>query len=134
MRRRAEAAVGLFLDAISDASAQQIGAGIELADSLGCHTLDLGPSDDDQPGLIRFKRQSGAEEHELEVLRFTPPGWSERPGVAERCTTRPQCSLVSVGEPPQGLLPGSRPRRAQRADREVLAYPPGDSCHGPLAQ
>ena len=30
-------------------------AGILLAQSLGCSELDLGPSDDDQPGLIRFQ-------------------------------------------------------------------------------
>ena len=49
--------------------------GARLAVSLGCHTLDLGPSDDDQPGLIRFKRNTGASELELQFLNWTPPGW-----------------------------------------------------------
>ena len=49
-------------------------AGMTLARALGCHALDLGPSDDDQPGLIRFKRQFGAEERELRFLRYAPPG------------------------------------------------------------
>jgi CelD/BcsL family acetyltransferase involved in cellulose biosynthesis len=51
--------------------------GIALAQSLGCATLDLGPSDDDQPGLIRFKRDCGAAEHELRFLRWSPPGWHD---------------------------------------------------------
>ncbi len=46
--------------------------GLQLAKSLGCRYLDLGPSDDDQPGLIRFKRGFGAEERELRFLRWTP--------------------------------------------------------------
>jgi Acetyltransferase (GNAT) domain len=52
-------------------------AGIRLAKSLGCSALDLGPSDDDQPGLVRFKRTFGAEELELRFLRWTPPGWQQ---------------------------------------------------------
>lgn len=51
--------------------------GMEVARSLGCQRLDLGPSDDDQPGLIRFKRQFGAEERELRFLRLDPPGWDD---------------------------------------------------------
>ena len=46
--------------------------GIQLAQSLGCRWLDLGPSDDDQPGLVRFKRDFGATESELRHLRMTP--------------------------------------------------------------
>ena len=45
-----------------------IWAGISLAKSLGCGEVDLGPSDDNQPGLIRFKRQFGAAEQELRFL------------------------------------------------------------------
>jgi CelD/BcsL family acetyltransferase involved in cellulose biosynthesis len=51
--------------------------GIELAKSLGCRRLDLGPSDDDQPGLVRFKRNFGAEESELRHLRYVPAGWHD---------------------------------------------------------
>lgn len=50
--------------------------GIKIARDLGCRYLDLGPSDDDQPGLIRFKRNFGAEELELSFLRWIPEGWS----------------------------------------------------------
>jgi CelD/BcsL family acetyltransferase involved in cellulose biosynthesis len=46
--------------------------GIKLARSIGCTTMDLGPSDDDQPGLIRFKHQFGAEERELRFLSHGP--------------------------------------------------------------
>jgi CelD/BcsL family acetyltransferase involved in cellulose biosynthesis len=52
-------------------------AGIELAQSLGCRKLDLGPSDDDQRGLIRFKQQFGAREREVRFLRYLPPGWPD---------------------------------------------------------
>lgn len=58
--------------------------GVALAASLGCRTLDLGPSDDDQPGLIRFKRAFGATERELRFLRWTPRGGAEAPAVALR--------------------------------------------------
>ena len=51
--------------------------GISLARSLGCRRMDLGPSDEDQPGLIRFKRHFGAEEKELLFIRYTPPGWRD---------------------------------------------------------
>ncbi len=51
-----------------------IWGGIQLAQSLGCRALDLGPSDDNQPGLIRFKREFGATERELQFLQWTPPG------------------------------------------------------------
>jgi CelD/BcsL family acetyltransferase involved in cellulose biosynthesis len=49
-----------------------IWSGIQLAKSLGCRWLDLGPSDDDQPGLVRFKRDFGAAESELRHLRISP--------------------------------------------------------------
>jgi len=49
-------------------------SGLALARSLGCARLDLGPSDDDQPGLIRFKRGFGAEERELLHLDLAVPG------------------------------------------------------------
>jgi CelD/BcsL family acetyltransferase involved in cellulose biosynthesis len=52
-------------------------AGAGLARTLGCSRLDLGPSDDDQPGLIRFKRDLGAAERELCVLDHIPPGWQD---------------------------------------------------------
>jgi hypothetical protein len=48
-------------------------AGIELAARLECAHLDLGASDDDQPGLIRFKRGFGSVEREIQVLASGPP-------------------------------------------------------------
>jgi CelD/BcsL family acetyltransferase involved in cellulose biosynthesis len=56
-------------------------AGISLAQSLGCRELDLGPSDDDQPGLIRFKRQFGAADRELRFLCRVPPEWQDRHAI-----------------------------------------------------
>ncbi len=61
-----------------------IWAGVELAHELGCRTLDLGPSDDVQPGLIRFKAQTGAIAHELTVHRWTPPGSTSEPDETRR--------------------------------------------------
>lgn len=64
--------------------------GIKAARALGCRYLDLGPSDDDQPGLIRFKRSFGAEEHELTFLRWNPEGWkpsNERRSVLSTLTS-----------------------------------------------
>jgi CelD/BcsL family acetyltransferase involved in cellulose biosynthesis len=48
-------------------------SGIELAAHLGCRLLDLGASDDDQPGLVRFKRGFGASEREIRTLVAGPP-------------------------------------------------------------
>lgn len=56
-------------------------AGISMGRRLGCRVFDLGPSDDDQPGLIRFKRDLGAQEKELRFLRYTPPGWPTERGA-----------------------------------------------------
>lgn len=58
--------------------------GLELAAATGCQVLDLGPSDDDQPGLIRFKRQFGAEEAEVRFLRYQPPGYDDQTGLEPR--------------------------------------------------
>jgi CelD/BcsL family acetyltransferase involved in cellulose biosynthesis len=59
-------------------------AGIELAHRMGCRALDLGPSDDDQPGLIRFKRGFGAAERELRFLSHEPAGWRSESGAETR--------------------------------------------------
>lgn len=48
-------------------------AGIELATQLGCRHLDLGATDDDQPGLIRFKLGFGSSEREIQTLASGPP-------------------------------------------------------------
>jgi hypothetical protein len=59
-------------------------AGLKLAVSLGCRALDLGPSDDDQPGLIRFKREFGATERELRFFKRTPEGYPGERGAELR--------------------------------------------------
>lgn len=48
-------------------------AGVELAARLGCRLVDLGASDDTQPGLIRFKRGFGAVEREIRTRVAGPP-------------------------------------------------------------
>ena len=59
-------------------------AGLRLAASLGCRALDLGPSDDNQPGLIRFKREFGATEREVRFYRRAPEGYAGEPGAELR--------------------------------------------------
>jgi CelD/BcsL family acetyltransferase involved in cellulose biosynthesis len=73
-------------------------AGIRLARSLGCNRLDLGPSDDDQPGLIRFKRNFGAVERELRVLDYRPPGWRDDRADAVRRLLGDLTSLLTAAE------------------------------------
>ncbi len=81
-------------------------AGMELAHSLGCTALDLGPSDDDQPGLIRFKRNFGAREYELKFLSWTQPDGRSHEGATEirrllgdmtRLVTAPEVTDASAG-------------------------------------
>ncbi|MEO8667552.1 MAG: GNAT family N-acetyltransferase [Bauldia sp.] len=88
--------------------------GMELASALGCSHLDLGPSDDDQPGLIRFKRQFGATERELRFLRRDPPGWDERPGIATRQLLGDITDLLTRPEVPDDI--------AMEAGRRLYRY------------
>lgn len=68
---------------------------MQYACDLGCTMLDLGLSDDDQPGLIRFKRQFGARESEIRNVQFggdgDPRGVAWRPVLGEitRLMTEP---------------------------------------------
>jgi len=77
--------------------------GMELASSLGCGRLDLGPSDDDQPGLIRFKRQFGAAAREVRFLRLDPPGWDDRPAIAPRRMLGDLTKLLTRPEVPDEI-------------------------------
>jgi len=73
------------------------------ARSLGCRSLDLGPSDDDQPGLIRFKRQFGAAESEVKYLRHDPPGWDHASGTAWRSRIGELTSLLTREDVPDDV-------------------------------
>jgi len=53
---------------------------VELALDSGFSGLDLGLSDDDQPGLITYKRHLGAIEKEIRFFNFTPKGFAAAPG------------------------------------------------------
>lgn len=77
--------------------------GMELASSLGCRRLDLGPSDDDQPGLIRFKRQFGAAERELRFLRLDPPAWDDHPALAPKRMLGELTQLLTRPEVPDEI-------------------------------
>jgi CelD/BcsL family acetyltransferase involved in cellulose biosynthesis len=50
-----------------------VDAGIELACALGCRHFDFGATDEDQPGLARFKRQFGADERRITALEIGTP-------------------------------------------------------------
>ncbi len=77
--------------------------GIELARQLGCRQLDLGPSDDDQPGLVRFKRKFGADERELRFMRIDPPGWDDRPAAAARRLLGDMTQLLTRPDVPDAV-------------------------------
>lgn len=77
--------------------------GMTLASTLGCTHLDLGPSDDDQPGLIRFKRQFGADERELRFLRRDPDGWDDAPAARLRILLGEVTRLCTAPEVPLGV-------------------------------
>ncbi len=74
--------------------------GIGLAHSLGCRWLDLGPSDDDQPGLIRFKRDFGAAESEVSHLRLTPTNAIEQDSRAVRSLLGEITALLTGADVP----------------------------------
>jgi lipid II:glycine glycyltransferase (peptidoglycan interpeptide bridge formation enzyme) len=78
-------------------------AGVLLAQSLGCRNLDLGPSDDDQPGLIRFKRGFGAEQQRLQVLQWAPPGWRDMHSAQVRCALGDMARLLTAPEVPDDI-------------------------------
>jgi hypothetical protein len=46
--------------------------GIQLAKSLNCKDIDFGLSDDDQDGLIRFKRKFATQEKSISFLSCSP--------------------------------------------------------------
>ena len=77
-----------------------VSAGVTLAKTLGCGKLDLGPSDDDQPGLIRFKRQFGGLERELRFLSYLPAGWHNRHAAEIRGLLSDTTRLFTAPEVP----------------------------------
>ena len=78
-------------------------AGITLAHGLGCRALDLGPSDDDQPGLIRFKRGFGAAERELRFLSHDPAGWRDERAAETRRLIGHLTSLLTAPDVPDAV-------------------------------
>lgn len=58
--------------------------GVRLGCELGCRLLDFGASDDDQPGLVRFKRSFGTDELEIVRMRYLPPDHDPSLEAAER--------------------------------------------------
>jgi hypothetical protein len=78
-------------------------AGIRLAKELGLKAVDLGPSDDDQPGLIRFKREFGAAERELRFLKWTPPGTGPERGAELRGTLGEMTRLFTAPAVADGI-------------------------------
>ena len=77
--------------------------GILLARALGCATLDLGPSDDDQPGLVRFKRDTGAVESELQFLRWAPVDWEDAREAEARRMLGEITGLLTAPEVPDNV-------------------------------
>lgn len=79
---------------------------IQQAKALGLEELDLGRSDSDQSGLIRFKSRWGASVSNLTYFRFAPSSearhWFEPMGNSWKV----RAAQVFVGHLPARLLPG----------------------------
>ena len=84
-------------------------AGADPGQSGRCGAWTL----DDQPGLIRFKRNFGADERELRFLRWTPPGWREDGSGARRMLSE-MTHLLTEPSVPDGV--------AARAGDELYRY------------
>jgi CelD/BcsL family acetyltransferase involved in cellulose biosynthesis len=76
-----------------------VDAGVELACALGCRRFDFGASDEDQPGLVRFKRQFGAEEGVITVLSMGGPGDDPRDVAARRVLSAMQAIFCDDAVP-----------------------------------
>jgi CelD/BcsL family acetyltransferase involved in cellulose biosynthesis len=76
-----------------------VDAGIELACVLGCRRLDFGASDEDQPGLVRFKRQFGAEEGLITALSIGGQGDDPRDVAARRVLAAMQAIFCDAAVP-----------------------------------
>lgn len=55
----------------------EIWEGIRAGQRRGLRLVDLGVSDLDQPGLLRFKRKYATEEREIVRYRYAPPGYDD---------------------------------------------------------
>jgi hypothetical protein len=75
-------------------------AGIQLAQSLGCQVLDFGPSDLDQPGLIRFKEGFGTLRSTVQFLRWRPDDLALPTGKSIRNTLGEMTELLTRPEVP----------------------------------
>ncbi|MBV8578690.1 MAG: GNAT family N-acetyltransferase, partial [Acetobacteraceae bacterium] len=74
--------------------------GIRLGQRLGLAQLDLGASDYDQPGLLRYKRKYATEEREIVRLRWEPPGYADpRPAQARQTLSQMTRLLTEPGVP-----------------------------------
>jgi len=78
---------------------------IQDAKASDCHTLDLGRSDNDNPGLLRFKANWGASDSALTYWRYPAPAQankkfeSKRRNVVRQIISRlPNRIFVTLGE------------------------------------
>ena len=80
---------------------------MKLASSQELQRIDLGLSDADQDGLIRFKRKFASQEGTLTSLRHVPPGYANAGGEEFR-----RALGTLTGQLTQELMPAEVSRRA----------------------
>jgi CelD/BcsL family acetyltransferase involved in cellulose biosynthesis len=69
--------------------------GIRLAHRRRCGVLDLGRSDDEQPGLARFKRGFGAQASELLTMELSPTGAERRVVASDEVRSRAALARIT---------------------------------------
>lgn len=77
--------------------------GIVYGKAKGCRLLDLGLSDWDQEGLIRFKRKFATEEGAIRFLRHTPAGFADSREAKMRALLGRMTGLLTDAGVPDGV-------------------------------
>jgi CelD/BcsL family acetyltransferase involved in cellulose biosynthesis len=89
-------------------------AGIQLGQRLGLARMDLGASDHDQPGLLRYKAKFATEQGEITRLRWTPPAHRDpRAEQAGQLLARMTELLTAPGVPDEVTRAGGEALYAQ---------------------
>ena len=83
---------------------------------LGCRKLDLGLSDTDQDGLIRYKRKFATEEKMIRFLQHLPATWMQRSNEQEWSKILPELT----GNPNGRRRPASRVRASKQPPLPIV--------------
>ncbi len=61
-------------------------SGMHLGHELGLGNIDLGQSDIDQEGLLRYKEKYATHQTAIRAYTYDPPGWTDPSGIAGGAT------------------------------------------------